>query len=192
MNISFLRYIFFWIYLFLDISFFGYILYWDIFIFRYILFLILDIFFLDISIQFLRELYPVITFLITDIKRYFIFGYFQKNVYFLDILEKNKNNHGYIQKMIFWIYPQKDILHNFIAVISLKNISMLDITMDIPTFWIYQKIFRGYTQNIQAYRWIFFSHIWNNSKKTRVIFEFFKRYNGYIHNIHGYNGYEKV
>ena len=92
-------------------------------------------------------------------KRYFIFGYFQKNVYFLDILEKNKNNYGYIQKMIFWIYPQKDILHNFIAVISLKNISMLDITMDIPTFWIYQKIFRGYTQNIQAYRWIFFSHI---------------------------------
>ncbi len=39
----------------------------------------------------MKSLWIVITFDITDMKRYFFHGYFQENVDFLDISDKNEN-----------------------------------------------------------------------------------------------------
>ena len=59
----------------------------------------------------MKSFWIVITFDIPDMKRYFFPGYFQENVDFLDISDKNGNNCEYIQNrcikyirtMIFFI-----------------------------------------------------------------------------------------
>ena len=127
-----------------------------------------------------------------DMKRYFFSGYIQQNVYFLDIFENSKNNYRYIQKKIFQIYPEKDIIYKYIVDIFQKNISSWIFPWIYPLFGYLKRYFANISK-ISSYIGGYFFHIF---QKTDLKGEFFGKYRngyfGYIHNIHGYFGYEKI
>ena len=144
--ISFFDYIFFWIYFLLVVSFFKYISFWIYHISRYNLIWIYSFFdfeyiFFGYILYIMKSLWIVITFDITDMKRYFFHGYFQENVDFLDISDINGNNCEYIQKSVYKIYPKNDIFHKFIKDISVKSISICIYPWIYPIFGYFERYF---------------------------------------------------
>ena len=109
LDISFFDYNFLWIYFFHDIFFSGYIFLW---IYRYSKYILIQIYsfsnfgyiFFGYIQSILHIVLSVISFVITDMKRYFIFRYFPKIGYFLQFTQFFRKFHKNPE-----IYPENDI-----------------------------------------------------------------------------------